>query len=1648
MKRRITAWVIAVSVLSSLVTVSAADRGNAQLSAAAPYQDTSLSFEERAADLVSRMTLEEKVAQTGRSAPEIKRLGVHSYNYWREGIHGVARQGQATSFPSSLAMSNTWDKDLMKQAMDITSTEARGKNNRYDLSYWNPTINMARDPRWGRNEESYGEDPFLTAELGSAAVEGMQGDDEKYVKVISTLKHFAANNCEGERQTGTSVMSERTLREYYTKAFQDITEKSAPLSVMSSYNATTITRNGETIIDYIASSANKYLLTDLLRRTWNFGGYVVGDCGAWENLYGRQSLRKKLFPNVPIDDITAPMAVSAAYNAGNNLDCGARAQTSGYEALKQGLTDEGTLDKAVYELFLARMKTGEFDDGARYQDITADVIETDENVAVAEKAAEESWVLLENKDKTLPLKKTDNIAVVGNLADELTLGDYSGEPTKTVKPFEGIEQEIKSINPNANVTLVGKVNDSTPLFDVKSITLVLSNGKTRAVDISKAENVRGMTVSDGTLTDVTKSGMAVIKSVDFSDVVSVRLETATKPGMPKAALNVGYSNATQTVAVVNISDTVSEGEYTGASGGYNQTADMYITVTASADFSVENYKGVLDSADYIIAYGGTTVADSSESNDRKSIDIPESQSHITKLCEAYPNKTIVALSTVGQINAEPIKDKCAALLWTSYNGQTQGTALGKILTGEVNPSGKLSTTWYASADLEKMPLGSPREKIDGIDYNFTNYELAQSENYPGRTYQYYGGNAVYPFGFGKSYTEFEYSNIAVSADSALPYQAVTVSADITNTGDADGTETAQLYVSVPGAGGVTYPLKQLKGFERVELKAGETKTVSFEFDPAEVVFYNEKTQSSYIVQGDYTLRIGSSSANESGVSVSVNVSGELSEGVKLVRAVPSGIKLIAAASEDGAAQPANEIKANASVTLENDKLIMEPNSLMGAKVTYTSSNENVARVNNNGTVVSGGTEGTALITVRVTYLDKTVEDTFPVVTEIRSRVSSEVTKAYLARLDAEYNKLPSQAYTAENRAVLEAVYNEARAKISAELLEEKLPKLYEDAVKAMSEVEQINLVNTYVLTSDALHYGETTANELTFKVTKDNTAVDTSKLSWTIEKLDSSERTAPELDAATGKVTIKENGVFKVSANNYDEGEYGSIIVHANLPVTVSGSGWTELKGIKLSRLIEASFETDGNAKVKLSLNAGEDRLIGETQTGTVKVNRNEIAKLNLDENGCGAVYVYSEGTALKSVSFKYIESDTDVLNQPGGRIKVSVPFDKGVLMEVKYNGDRLASVTSQEITSKGAYEFEGYNEGDKSSFILWDSIESAKPLTAAVNNTYSKPVVKTLTVFNFSDAAFDSFFETSEGYKVSSGTGMDGIGSWGTTSSKRTYTYKGITYTFTRGLKGGSGSKEKANVYFTPEADGVVTVLFDANTERKMIVEQDGVKTECYGIGNGVLTPLTVKVKADSTVYVYGGGSNKTLYGVIFDTEGSVVEPTATPEPTPVATEVPMPDISYEQKVEFEDYIAKWDTGSNKKAEANASGGYVVENTKNEDIFYFGERDMTSLAGIDITAGVRDSAGVVTAEVYAVDMTGIDASSAAKADIMKLLTSDNSLGKVDALKSHPSSWADFQSNVIRVLSTHMGSRGVFVKLTTTGKYCGNLDFVKLMYTE
>ncbi len=1459
------------AVLSAAVAVSAAPVMPITAGAAdtLPYQDTSLSFEERAADLVSRMTLSEKAAQTGRSAPEIKRLGVSKYNYWREGIHGVARQGVATSFPSSLAMSNTWDRQLMYDVMDITSTEARGKNNKTDLSYWNPTINMARDPRWGRNEESYGEDPYLTSELGKKAVEGMQGDDEKYLKVISTLKHFAANNVEGERQRGTSIMTDKTLHEYYTRAFKDIIESSDPASVMSSYNAETISRNDETIVDYIASSANKYLLTDLLRRSWGFSGYVVGDCGAFENLYTQPSLRENLgktfFPDTDYKNITKEMTISTAFNAGGDLDCGSAAQSSVYNSVGQGYMSEDTLDIALYRLFLARMKTGEFDgDNIKYRDINKNVIEKDEHVQKAEEAAEKSWVLLENKNNALPIKSdVTKVAVVGNLANQVILGDYSGEPTKNTTPIEGITAELKKLNPDVEINYLGNITDDTKLLSIKSINLVLKDGTKKAVDLTKAESVTGMTLSNGIFTDVTPKASAVIRNVNFKDVVSVESEMAAVSGMG-GSLNIAYGAGGPVVASVKSASgdgyTVCTGDYTGEDGGYNATADMSISISANAEkFSVDAYKTQLDEADYIIAYASTIPGkggDASESNDRKSIAMPEHESHVQALADAgsYANKTIVAMSTVGQMDVNPFKDKCAAILWTSYNGQTQGEALGKVLTGVVNPSGRLSTTWYNPADLETMKLGSERIKDDtiGAQYWYTSYEIAQDDNYPGRTYQYYSGDAVYPFGYGKSYTDFAISNIHADKTSVDANGTVTISADVENTGSVAGTAIPQLYVTVPNADGKTLPLKQLKGFERVNLNAGEKKNVNFALNVADVNFYDEQTMKNYVVDGEYTAKVAAN-ADDAGVSVKFNVTGTLSDALKNVTAVPSGIRLTGIKDGENVT-PAGEINANVSAALANDYVINDL-SADGLTVTYSSSKPSVASVSGSGIVTAGTTEGTAVITVSAAKDGVTKTTSFPVVTQLKDKIADGKKAEMLAELENAYKACYAPSYSEENYAKITDIYTSCKENIENSIVSDECESLLAAALKEIAAVP---------------------VNEMKIKNAKD-------------------------------------------------------------------------------------------------------------------------------------------------------------------GKITVTVPYESAALIEAKYSENKLVSVKAHTITEKGDITLEGYNENDEVTLMLWNSMDKMMPLLPSVHHKYNAPVKMNEILFDFGAEEFNSFYDTADGQALTSGTGMDGIGGWAAEAKSKSVEYNDKTYTFTKGLKGGQGNTTRRCVYFTPESDGMVTVFFNAATDRKVIVKQGDTETEKLGDGND-LTVLEAKVTANQPVYIYGGGQNKTIYGVLFSTSGTITP--ATPKPT----DEPMPEIGKTDKLEVEDYLKTWPEPADKRITtsevAAASNGKVVDNTKDGDIIYMGTRKVDNLAGIEVMAGTKESSAAV--EFFAVDMTGRDITSMSQSDVNALLTADNSIGKTKLEASN--GWNNLKSVTARVKTDKSGIMGIFMKCSTGASYCGNFDYISLMY--
>lgn len=1237
------------------------------------YMDTSYSFEERAADLVSRMTLEEKVSQVGYQAPAIERLGVAEYDYWKEALHGIARQGKATSFPTALSLSNTWNRDLMYTVADIISTEARAKNNRYNLSYWSPTVNMARDPRWGRNEETYGEDPYLSSQLGAEFVKGMQGDDPKYLKTIATLKHFAANNNEANRSSGSSLMTEFNFRNYYTRVFQDITEIVMPASVMASYNGTSITRNGEFIYNFIPSAANSYLLQDLLRRNWGFDGYVTSDCGAGQYMANSNQFKLGMMGST---SLPTEQYVAEFYKNGLNLECnlsGGNWSTSyGVQAVENGYLSEEELERVVYELFLQRFRTGEFDDGATYQDISSSEIETDENVAVAEEAAEESWVLLKNDDNMLPLSEdqTDNIAIVGNLADEIVLGDYTGSPTKTTTPVDGITEEVKSVNPNAEVNHYGVVTDDTLLFNVKSINFVYKDGSKKPVDLTKATDVSGMTLTeDGSLINVTQTASAVIKDVDFNGAVNVEIEMSTGSRIG-GTLNISYGEV-GTFAAVSTTPTDSTDTYVACrlpqdiedTGGYDGVNDFIISATAAVrDFSVENFKTQLDAADVIIAYAGTVPknttglgdSDAQEGKDRSNIDLPASQSHVQALCNAYPDKTVVVMSTVGQMNVEPFMDKCKAILWTSYNGQTQGTALAKILLGEANPSGRLTTTWYRNSDVGKMELVGGETTHDGINGRYTDYNIQANGSNPGHTYQYYSNDPIYPFGYGLSYTSFEYSNPTIDKTSVDANGTVAFTVDVTNTGDKAGQEVVQLYVSHPDAGVGTTPAKQLKGFEKTELQPGEKQTVSIRLNVRDMYLFSETEQKDIVPTGTYTAYLAKNADDETN-AIDFNVTGTLASTLKTVQAIPDGVSVNGLIREDGTAlESVTQIDSGLSAIMSDEVWV----DLENADVKYESSNSAVATVDANGIVRSGVYEGVATITCTVTVDGVSVSDSYPVVNKLEIKPSVEEVDNALAQLKAEYDRLSDSkdAYSETNWNEIEKIYNNGVNGINSAKTQSELASILAEKINNMNSVVMDNLSDTYKISSvnpefiknGVIDYSEngipmydgangTVTNSNPYSgiqlqaADEDGNVIDNSKLVWQINKFDSSSRKVADIDSKTGELTVYGNGIIQITAANLEAMTCGTLMVQVNMQIegeyadnangadltdsqgNCSGGNdagstadsWIEYKSVKLSNLesliVRYAGKNAGQIYVSLAKNSDPENLIASgnaTATG------------------------------------------------------------------------------------------------------------------------------------------------------------------------------------------------------------------------------------------------------------------------------------------------------------------------------------------------------------------------------------------------------------------------------------------------------------------
>jgi beta-glucosidase len=699
-----------------------------------PWRDPDLPFEQRVRDLVGRMTLGEKVSQMQDVAPAIERLGIPAYNWWNEALHGVARSGLATSFPQAIGLAATWDDSLMFRMATVISDEARAKYHEYvrsgsrkryqGLTFWSPNINLFRDPRWGRGQETYGEDPFLTGRLAIQFIRGMQGDDPKYLKTVSTVKHFAVHSGpEPGRHTFNAVVSERDLRESYLPHFEAGIREGHAYSLMCAYNR---------VLGKPACGSD-LLLGTILRGEWGFPGYVVSDCGAIDDIY----LRHKVAA-------TVAEAAALGVRAGDDLSCGQEYGALG-DAVKRGLVTEAEIDTAVSRLFLARMKLGMFDppERVRWAATPYGVLDQPAHRVLARKAAQESLVLLKNRGGVLPLRKDlRTLAVIGPDADdqELLLGNYNGTPADPVTPLRGIREALG-----------------------KGTSVLYARGGDLADGLPAREGVPPRSRSDSSL---------LVEAVDAA------------------------RRADAVVLFLGLSPRL-EGE------------EMRV--------EVEGFTG----------------------GDRTSLDLPAAQERLLERIVAVGKPTVLVLMSGSALSVNWAAEHVPAIVEAWYPGQAAGTAIADVLFGDANPAGRLPITFYRS--VTDLPA-------------FEDYRMA------GRTYRFFTGTPLYPFGHGLSYTTFGYRNLRTSSATLAAGDTVTVSVDVSNTGARAGDEVVQLYVQHLGSK-VERPREDLRGYRRVTLAPGETRTVAFPLAAASLAYWNPGTHRWVVEDEPVRIRVGASSAD-------------------------------------------------------------------------------------------------------------------------------------------------------------------------------------------------------------------------------------------------------------------------------------------------------------------------------------------------------------------------------------------------------------------------------------------------------------------------------------------------------------------------------------------------------------------------------------------------------------------------------------------------------------------------------------------------------------------------------------------------------------------------------------------------------------------
>jgi beta-glucosidase len=849
--------VIAIIVLAAFGSVAQTGAP----SSSAPYLNPSLPLRDRVDDLVSRMTIEEKASQLVNQARAIPRLQVPAYDWWSEALHGVARAGTATVFPEPIGLGATFDSPLIHDMAVAISTEARAKHNqavragRRDimegLDFWSPNINIFRDPRWGRGQETYGEDPFLTGRMGVAFVTGMQGDDPKYFRVIATPKHYAVHSGpEPSRHSIDVKVSKHDQEDTYLPAFRAAIVEGHAGSIMCAYNRV----NGE------PACASKFLLEDQLRGAWKFQGYVVSDCDAIVDVFNGHHFTKSMAEAGAVSLKTGMDNECADFftKATDNSD-----YVKFVDAVKQGLLSEKDIDVALKRLFTARFRLGMFDppEMVPYANIPDSEIDSEPHRALALRAARESMVLLKNSG-VLPLSSNvKNIAVVGPLAEstDVLYGNYNGTASRATSALDGIRRQFAS----AKVTYTPGMNflrkeevipssalstaDGQPGLTGEYFSNSNFEGAPQVVRVDKAIDLQHLHAEQSSITPPAgmvdfsarwtgfltpdESGDYEIGDVGSMDrlwldgklIVDDFLGHDIEPTKAKLRLEKGHRYSIKL-------------EY-----GQGGTGLKLVWLRLVAD-PIPTAVALAKNADVIVAVVGITSQLEGEEmkvtvpgfkgGDRTSLDLPKGEEDLLEALKATGKPLVVVLMNGSALSVNWASENADAILDAWYAGEEGGTAVAQTLAGVNNPAGRLPVTFYKGVD--QLP--------DFEDYSMKN-----------RTYRYFEGQPLYAFGYGLSYSKFEYSNLKLSGATLKAGDCLSVDEDVLNASQRDGDEVVELYLNFPRS--PASPLRALRGFTRIHVAAGATQHVHFSLDARDLSEVDGKGDR-IVASGEYRVTVG------------------------------------------------------------------------------------------------------------------------------------------------------------------------------------------------------------------------------------------------------------------------------------------------------------------------------------------------------------------------------------------------------------------------------------------------------------------------------------------------------------------------------------------------------------------------------------------------------------------------------------------------------------------------------------------------------------------------------------------------------------------------------------------------------------------------